>query len=69
MPSQTEAGLSVTRLVEPTRVFTKREMRVQSDVAPLSVAKDGMSRALSGRVCRDLLSSGARGVPVMNRGA
>ena len=32
-------------------------------------AKDGMSRALSGRVCRDLLSSGAQGVPVMNRGA
>src|SRR3954465_11421826 len=27
--------------------------------------KDGMSRALSGRVCRDLLSSGARGVPVI----
>ena len=32
-------------------------------------AKDGMSRALSGRACRDLLSSGAHGVPVINRGA
>ena len=31
--------------------------------------KDGMSRALSGGGCRDLLSSGAQGVPVINRGA